>query len=250
MIVHSGASSLILWGQNLVVRRRDALENFQALQSSLTPGSFVWQHTAHSAPQDLGRRSVVDGAFLRVGVHALPQEGVEFHCEATAIQLCAFASIGRTRLNTYRLGLRLFLMKEPEMQMSSHRTQTCNNKFQTINSGSLNVGELDQNTHHLLTAQQLFGNHGRQATQKVRMCVHHDKLGEHSGPLSGLYYKLLCVRCLPSSVAWPNRRTRGPSARAAPNRRTLVGVHSRIRGGLLERRIENILEDIIFSSKN
>ena len=76
------------------------------------------------------------------------------------------------------------------MQMSSHRTQTCNNKFQTINPGSLNVGELDQNTYHLLTAQQLFGNHGRQATQKVRMRVHHDKLGEHRGlTLRGLTTK-------------------------------------------------------------
>jgi len=57
-----------------VIWVRNAFERFEAVQSRSTPCSFVGNHAADSAPEDLGGRAVVKRSGLRVRVHALAPE--------------------------------------------------------------------------------------------------------------------------------------------------------------------------------
>ncbi|GIL56771.1 hypothetical protein Vafri_12082, partial [Volvox africanus] len=64
---------------HFVVRVRDTLKCLEALQGSRTSGSLVWDHAAHSPPEDAGRRTEVEWATGWVGVHPLAQEPVILH---------------------------------------------------------------------------------------------------------------------------------------------------------------------------
>merc|ERR1711981_429133 len=61
---------------SLVIRRRDTLEDLKTGKSLLTTNSLVGNHTANSAPEDLGGRSQVEGSSLGVDVATLAQERV------------------------------------------------------------------------------------------------------------------------------------------------------------------------------
>lgn len=61
---------------SLVIRRRDTLEDLKTGKSLLTTNSLVGNHTADSAPEDLGGRSQVEGSSLGVDVATLAQERV------------------------------------------------------------------------------------------------------------------------------------------------------------------------------
>ena len=93
---------------HLVIRRRDSLEDLQALQSGLALRQFVRQHTTDRAPQDLGRRAVVDRAKLRVGVRPLAEERSVLHCTVarhTAVsELRATASSAMVRAQAQHSG--------------------------------------------------------------------------------------------------------------------------------------------------
>lgn len=65
---------------NLVIRRRDTLENLQVSQSGGTTSGLVRQHATDGAPEHLGWGAEVEGTTARVGVNVLAQERQELHC--------------------------------------------------------------------------------------------------------------------------------------------------------------------------
>ena len=103
--------------RNLVIRRRNSLEDLEVSQSGGTTRGLVGNHCADGSPENLGRSTEVEGTTGGVDVASLAQEVLVLDCEREA-QISVLISC----LYIIMLYVRLFLKWEPEMLMSSHRT--------------------------------------------------------------------------------------------------------------------------------